>query len=162
MATPATGARPAAARDPAATGDRRLRLDDILKLMAADGLVPRADADKLARARTRQYEHPLELVAAQHWKSAKAPHAALTLEWLVEWLAGKLGVPYRHIDPLKIDLTAVTSTMSNAYAERFRILPVEVAAGRLVVATSEPFVTSWAQELAAILKLDVAPNWTFI
>ncbi|MBE7523606.1 MAG: Flp pilus assembly complex ATPase component TadA [Burkholderiales bacterium] len=156
MATPATGARPVATRDPSRSGDRRLRLDDILKLMAADGLVPRADADKLARARTRQYEHPLELVAAQHWKSAKAPHAPLTLEWLVEWLAGKLGVPYRHIDPLKIDLTAVTSTMSNAYAERFRILPVEVAAGRLVVATSEPFVTSWAKELSAILKLDVA------
>jgi len=156
MATPAAGTRPGASRDPAASADRRLRLDDILKLMVADGLVPRADAEKLARARTRQYEHPLELVAAQHWKSAKAPHAALTLEWLVEWLAGKLGVPYRHIDPLKIDLTAVTATMSNAYAERFRILPVEVTTGRLIVATGEPFVTSWAKELSSILKLDVA------
>jgi general secretion pathway protein E len=155
MATPLTGARPAASRDPSASGDRRLRLDDILKLMVAEGLVPRAEADRLSRARTRQYEHPLELVAAQHWKSAKAPHAALTLEALVEWLAGKLGVPYRHIDPLKIDLTAVTATMSNAYAERFRILPVEARAGKLVVATSEPFVTSWAKELAPILKLDV-------
>ena len=155
MATPLTGARPAASRDPGASGDRRLRLDDILKLMAADGLVPRADADKLARARTRQYDHPLELIAAQHWKSAKAPHVALTLDWLVEWLAGKLGVGYRHIDPLKIDLSAVTATMSNAYAERFRILPVEVTGGRLVVATGEPFVTSWAKELGPILKLDV-------
>jgi general secretion pathway protein E len=155
MATPATGSRSAAARDPAASGDRRLRLDDILKLMSVDGLVPRADAEKLARARTRQYEHPLELVAAQHWKSARPPHHALTLEWLVEWLAGKLGVRYRHIDPLKIDLTAVTASMSNAYAERFRILPVEASPGRLVVATGEPFVTSWAKELSAILKVDV-------
>ena len=155
MATPATGSRSAAARDPAASGDRRLRLDDVLKLMSVDGLVPRADAEKLARARTRQYEHPLELVAAQHWKSARPPHHALTLEWLVEWLAGKLGVRYRHIDPLKIDLTAVTASMSNAYAERFRILPVEASPGRLVVATGEPFVTSWAKELSAILKVDV-------
>ena len=155
MATPLTGARPAASRDPSASGDRRLRLDDILKLMVADGLVGRAEADKLARARTRQYNHPLELVAAQHWKSAKAPGRALTLEWLVEWLAGKLGVPFRHIDPLKIDLSAVTATMSNAYAERFRILPVAVTANKLIVATGEPFVTSWAKELSAILKLDV-------
>jgi general secretion pathway protein E len=155
MATPATGARPSGSRDPAASGDRRLRLDDILKLMAADGLVPRADADKLARARTKQYDHPLELIAAQHWKSAKAPHPTMSLEWLVEWLAGKLGVTYRHIDPLKIDLTAVTATISNAYAERFRILPVVVTATKLVVATGEPFVTSWARELGAILKLDV-------
>ncbi|HET9338388.1 MAG TPA: ATPase, T2SS/T4P/T4SS family [Casimicrobiaceae bacterium] len=155
MATPLTGARPSASRDPAAGGDRRLRLDDILKLMVADGLVARAEADKLARARTRQYDHPLELVAAQHWKSPKTGNAALTLEWLVEWLAGKLGVPYRHIDPLKIDLTAVTATMSNAYAERFRILPVAVTGTRLIVATGEPFVTSWAKELSGILKLDV-------
>jgi general secretion pathway protein E len=155
MATHAAGARSSASRDPAASGDRRLRLDDILKLMAADGLVSRAEADKLARARTKQYDHPLELVAAQHWKSGKAPHASMTLEWLVEWLAGKLGVPYRHIDPLKIDLTAVTATMSNAYAERFRILPVAVTSSKLTVATGEPFVTSWAKELGAILKLDV-------
>ena len=155
MATPLTGTRPPASRDPNASGDRRLRLDDILKLMVADGLVPRQDAEKLARARTRQYEHPLELIAAQHWRAAKPPNVALTLEWLVEWLAGKLGVPYRHIDPLKIDLTAVTATMSNAYAERFRILPVAVAGNKLTVATSEPFVTSWAKELGPILKMDV-------
>ena len=155
MATPLTGTRPAASRDSAAGGDRRLRLDDILKLMVAEGLVGRAEADKLARARTRQYDHPLELIAAQHWKSPKAPHPALSLDWLVEWLAGKLGVPYRHIDPLKIDLSAVTATMSNAYAERFRILPVAVTGSKLIVATGEPFVTSWAKELGPILKLDV-------
>ena len=52
MATPLTGARPAASRDPAASGDRRLRLDDILKLMTVDGLVARADADKAALFRS--------------------------------------------------------------------------------------------------------------
>ena len=155
MATPMTGPRPGAPREPSTGEDRRIRLDDILKLMVADGLVGRADAERVARVRTRQYDHPLALVAAQHWKSAKAPHAAMTLEWLVEWLAGKLGVAYRHIDPLKIDLAAVTQTMSNAYAERFRILPVAVTPTTLTVATAEPFVRSWAKELSAILKLDV-------
>ena len=155
MSTPTTGSRTGTFRDPAGGDDRRLRLDDILKLMAADGLVPRAEAERLARTRTRQYDHPLGLVAAQHWKSAKAPHQAMTLDWLVEWLAAKLGVPCMHIDPLKIDLAAVTQTMSNAYAERFRILPVAVTPTRLTVATGEPFVKSWAKELGAILKLDV-------
>ena len=155
MSTPTTGSRTGTFRDPAGGEDRRLRLDDILKLMAAEGLVPRAEAERLARTRTRQYDHPLGLVAAQHWKSAKAPHQAMTLDWLVEWLAAKLGVPCMHIDPLKIDLAAVTQTMSNAYAERFRILPVAVTPTKLTVATGEPFVTSWAKELGTILKLDV-------
>jgi general secretion pathway protein E len=45
--------------------------------------------------------------------------------------------------------------MSNAYAERFRILPVAVDRMTLTVATAEPFVRSWAAELGQILKLDV-------
>ena len=159
MATPVTGeiAPPSApaASPRAATSDRRLRLDDILKLMVADGLIARADADKLARSRTLRFEHPLEAIADQKWKSVRAPHKLMTLEWLVEWLAGKLDIPYFHIDPLKIDLGAVTATMSNAYAERFRILPVAVDRMMLTVATGEPFVRSFVEELEKILKLDV-------
>ena len=135
--------------------DRRLRLDDILKLMVADGLVAAADADHLARSRTQRFDHPLELIADQKWRSPGPNHPLMTLEWLVEWLAGKLGVPYHHVDPLKIDLVAVTSTMSNAYAERYRILPVAVGKGELTVATSEPFVRAWADELEQLLHLKI-------
>ena len=158
--TPAGGGTPTAPGAPAGArpdkpADRRLRADDILKLMVADGLVPQAEADRVAKSRTHQYEHPLELIAAQKWKSGRPPGKLLTLETLVEWLAGKLKVPYFHIDPLKIDLGAVTSTMSISYAERFRILPVAVDRMTLTVATSEPFVRAWADELEQMIKLDV-------
>src|SRR5512132_4171562 len=100
MASPLTSAPPAAgpstrATDarPAQTQDRRLRLEDILKLMVADGLVAPAEADRLNRSRTKRFDHPLEAIADQRWKSLIPPHKALTLDWLVEWLAGKLGVP---------------------------------------------------------------------
>src|SRR5690242_18463811 len=160
MATPVTATAPASqTSEPhsarGVTPDRRLRLDDILKLMAADGLGSRADADTLARSRTMRFDHPLEAVADQKWKSGQPPHKLMTLEWLVEWLAAKLDVPYLHIDPLKIDLGAVTATMTNAYAERYRILPVAVDRQTLTVATGEPFVRAWADELERILKLTV-------
>ncbi len=153
--TPAAPPGAPAASQAARTPDRRLRLDDILKLMVADGLVAAADAEPVARSRTQRYDHPLELIADQKWRSLIPPRRALTLETLVEWLAGKLGIPYHHIDPLKIDLVAVTGTMSIAYAERYRILPVAVAKGELTVATSEPFVRAWADELESILHLKV-------
>jgi general secretion pathway protein E len=157
MASPIPTPPPAPGPKPMAqiANDRRLRLEDILKLMVADGLVTAAVAEKLARARGGRAEHPLEFIAGQKWKSVSPPNNALTLEWLVEWLAGKLGIPYLHIDPLKIDLTAVTKTMSSGYAERFRILPVDVNFSTLTVATAEPFVRSWADELEKILKLEV-------
>jgi general secretion pathway protein E len=157
MATPVTGATLPTSAPSARTAapDRQLRLDDVLKLMVADGLVTRADADALARSRTMRFDHPLDAIADQKWKSGQPPHKLMTLEWLVEWLAAKLGVPYLHIDPLKIDLGAVTATMTNAYAERYRILPVAVDRFTLTVATGEPFVRSFAEELEKILKLDV-------
>jgi general secretion pathway protein E len=137
--------------------DRRLRIDEILNLMVGDGLIAAADAEKFAkqRASSTRVEHALELIAEEKWKSLVPPHRTLALEWLVEWLAGKLGVRYVHIDPLKIDLHAVTQSMSNAYAERYRILPVAVTRDKLTVATAEPFVRSWADELAQMLRTRV-------
>jgi general secretion pathway protein E len=152
---PAAATPDGPAARPARTPDRRLRVEDILKLMVADGLVTAADADRLARSRTQRFDHPLELIADQKWRSLVPPRPQLTLETLVEWLATKLGVPYHHIDPLKIDLVACTNTMSNAYAERYRILPVVLANGELTVATGEPFVRGWADELEKILHLDI-------
>ena len=154
-APPAVATPDGPAARPTRTPDRRLRVEDILKLMVADGLVTAADADRLARSRTQRFDHPLELIADQKWRSLLPPRPQLTLETLVEWLATKLGVPYHHIDPLKIDLVACTNTMSNAYAERYRILPVVLANGQLTVATSEPFVRGWADELEKILHLDI-------
>ena len=135
--------------------DRRLDLRDILKLMVAEGLVGAAAAERIAHARTKRFEHPLELIADERLQSAQPPGKLLTLDALVEWLAGRLGVPYLHIDPLRIDLGAVTATMTNAYAERYRILPVGVDRSTLTVATGEPFVRSWADELERVLKLEV-------
>src|SRR5512140_1869460 len=79
--------------------DHRLRLDEILALMVADGLVAEIDATKFAKLRSNRVEHPLEIIAEQKWKSLAPPHRLLGLEWLVEWLAAKLGVRYMHIDP---------------------------------------------------------------
>ena len=156
MATPATSVPALSGGNaPPKIPKRALRIEEILTLLVADGLVASADADSLARAKTRRTEHPLETIADKNWHTATGPRMPLTLDWLVEWLAGKLGVPYLHIDPLKIDLAAVTQTMTNAYAERYRILPVEVTRTTLTVATAEPFVRDWADELEKILKLDV-------
>ncbi len=140
-----------AARPP----DRRLKLDEVLDLLVADGLVAAADAQKFAALRANRPGHPLELIAEQKWKSMQPPHRVLALDGLVEWLAGKLGMRYLHIDPLKIDLGGVTQSMSNAYAERYRILPVAVTRTTLTVATSEPFERSWADELSQMLRTRV-------
>ena len=56
---------------------------------------------------------------------------------------------YLHIDPLKIDFSAVTEIMSNAYATRFKILPVGVNSKEAVIATCEPYVANGRRSSSA-------------
>jgi hypothetical protein len=44
-------------------------------------------------------DHPLIVIADQKWRSAKPPVRMLNLENLTEWLAGRTGLDYLHIDP---------------------------------------------------------------
>jgi len=138
--------------------DTRLTLEQLLAELVADKLVTQDTADKLLALR-RNFRgsdvHPLVLLADQKWKDPRNPKKLLNLEVLTEWLAGKVGLPYLHIDPFKIDFAAVTKVMSNAYATRFRILPVGVTSTEAVIATCEPYVREWETELALILRLDI-------
>ncbi len=137
--------------------EHRLALSEVLDALVGDGLASRADADQLVSDRRmhRNEQHPLVLIADQKWKSRQPPNRVLSLEALAEWLAGKVGMEYFHIDPLKINFSAVTEVMSNAYATRFKILPVEVSTREVVIATCEPYIREWEKELKQILRLDI-------
>ncbi|MEZ7912982.1 MAG: GspE/PulE family protein [Propionivibrio sp.] len=137
--------------------EHRLTIAEVLGLLVNDGLVEKADADALiAESRLKRLVvHPLAVVAEQKWKSLQPPHRPLDLEALGEWLAAKIELEYFHIDPLKVDFTAVTDVMSSAYATRFGILPVQVNAREIVVATTEPFLREWEKEIAGIAKKSI-------
>jgi general secretion pathway protein E len=133
--------------------DRALTLELVLREIQKDGLVEPSLVESLrTTAKFRSYEHPLTLIAEQKWRSEKPPKRVLTLESLTEWLALKIDVPYMHIDPLRVDFSAVSSVMSSSYAQRYRILPVSVTTDVVTVATSEPFVRSWIPELQNLLR----------
>ncbi|MDO8414241.1 MAG: GspE/PulE family protein [Gallionellaceae bacterium] len=126
-------------------------------MLLADGMVGQADVDALIAARRshRHDAHPLVVIAEQNWKSVKAPHSLLHLEALTEWLALSTGLEYFHIDPLKINFTAVTEVMSNDYAARFGILPIQVTAQEVVIATAEPFLRGWEEVLKQVMRKDI-------
>jgi len=131
------------ANQPRQQTDKWLTLEQLLADLVADKLVAQDAADKLLALR-RNFRsgdiHPLVILADQKWKDPRNPKKLLNLEMLTEWLAGKVQLPYLHIDPFKIDFAAVTKVMSNAYATRFRILPVGVTSTEALIATCEPYV----------------------
>ena len=137
--------------------EHRLTLSEVLEWMLADGMVEPAVAEalKVERRLHGTKVHPLVVLADQKWRALKPPERLLTLEVLTEWLANRIGLDYMHIDPLKIDFTGVAEVMSSAYAGRFSILPVVVTTREVVVATAEPFVREWMEELKPILRKEI-------
>ncbi|MDO8346676.1 MAG: GspE/PulE family protein [Rugosibacter sp.] len=134
--------------------EHNLTLPEVIDALVADGLI---DAEPAAAFKQeRRYfmadVHPLVVISEQRWKSLQPPHRVLDLDSLSQWLAQWSGLDYLHIDPLKINFAAVTEVMSSTYATRFRILPVEVKAHEIVIATAEPFQRAWEAEIAPILK----------
>ncbi|MCE5242361.1 MAG: GspE/PulE family protein [Syntrophobacteraceae bacterium] len=135
--------------------DSRQVLRGILEDLESDGIVSSQDGRKvlaLSKNTGDQGAHPLVLIAERRVNSAAPPHAPLTLEALVSWLAKKTGLAYHRIDPLKIDVSACTAVVSYAYAARFKILPVDVSEDQVLVATAEPWVTEWEEELSCMLR----------
>ena len=125
--------------------NHKLKLTELLAMLVADGMVDKAEADVLVAERRAQRNdhHPLVVIAEKSWKSLQPPNRILTLESLTEWLAGKAGLEYFHIDPLKIDFSNLTELMSIDYASRFSIMPIRIDGGDLVVATAEPWLRDW-------------------
>jgi general secretion pathway protein E len=155
----ATPSAPGATHRPAKL--RRLDLQSIFSWLLADGIVPKesikgafAQAQGILKNAAVSL-HPLTAVAQCKLVSALPPHRLLTLDVLTEWCAAKVGLPFIRIDPLKIDFTKVADVMSASYAARFNILPVEMTATTLVVATADPSVTEWEGEIAKVSRRKV-------
>ena len=120
----------------------------LVEWLQADGVVSDEEAQRtIARcAQAESSQHPLLRLASVSMRRA-SDHKPLDIETLTQWLAGRAGLDYLRIDPLKVDVGKVADMMSAAYAERHRVLPVQVTPTEVVVATAEPFLTEWVGEV---------------
>ena len=139
-------------------GDR-LHLGWLLKELVRDGLLTQTDANSIAaqqRGAQQAKLHPLDTIATRQCCHAETSEV-LSIERLCQWLASRAELEFVVLDPLKINVPAVTAEMSFAYAQRYGILCIKVNATELVVATAEPFDRSWIESLEQTSKKIVRP-----
>ncbi len=120
----------------------------LVQWLLADGLISAQEAQRIQSrcAQAESVQHPLLRLASVVVHRAADEHA-LDIETLLQWLAQRSALGYWRIDPLKVDVGKVADVMSAAYAERHHILPVQVTAQEVVVATAEPYLTDWVAEV---------------
>lgn len=147
---------------PPAPGQRNLTLRDICNALVSSGEISQEDAERVISGNlgaatgggTAGRRHPLELVAIAA-PTSQISGRTLDLDRLTQWLADWAQQPYYHIDPLKIDTPAIARVMSYAFAQRHGILAVEITRDEVVIASAEPFVSDWEQNLQQAVRKDI-------
>ncbi|WP_111496686.1 GspE/PulE family protein [Marinobacter bohaiensis] len=134
-----------------------LTLRDVCTALVEQGLIAQEDAERVLTANLgadAAKRHPLTVIAEAGLVSRQSQRK-LDLERLTQWLAEWAEQPYYHIDPLKIDVAAISKVMSYAFAQRHGILAVEIHPEEIWIASAEPFKSDWESNLGQVLKKDI-------
>ena len=132
--------------------DLRWCLDELL----ADRVIDQRGYNLVITSRRTKGQHPLLTISEFGLPNSHAldnnTENKLTLAWLNQWLAAKADMPLVRIDPLKVDVPAVTQLMSFEYARSQHILPIEVTLDEVVIGTDQPFYTDWHGNIEKLIK----------
>jgi len=78
-------------------------------------------------------------------------------ETIFQVLAEEWGVPFKKIDPIKLDLELVTNTIPRSFAMNYLALPVAIEGNTLVVATPNPFNAEVFKDITRAVNKEVTP-----
>lgn len=121
--------------------DRIKSITSIAQALFDDGLINESDMQLAKKAPVDN--HPISSIAKLGIADQTNGGRALTGEVLGEWWARQIKAEYYSVNPLKVDVKAVTGIMSFNYAKMHRLLPVEVHAKEVVIGSAEPDNDSW-------------------
>jgi len=126
-----------------------------LERLLKDGRI--TERDKLLIQTTHRQKdqlkwHPIQWIAQFNLKDQQSPDKVLNSTRLSQWLAEKSGLAFYVIDPLKADVSKLTSVMSQEFALRNKILAVGVTADSVLIGTDQPFMTDWLVNLERSLS----------
>ena len=126
-----------------------------LEQLFRDGRI--SERDKLLVQTThRQREqlkwHPLQWIAHFNLSDQQQPEKRLTLSSLCQWLSVHTQTPLYVIDPLKADVAALTSVMSQEFAVKNKILAVEVREDQILIGSDQPYLNDWLANLQQSLS----------
>jgi general secretion pathway protein E len=126
--------------------------DRIIGILKARGLLSERQAEavlveeanqrrRLERAQRKGQGRPPDIVDVICSLKLEAPGSTgepLGEEAVMRAVAAELGLPFRKIDPLELDLEVVTRTIPRQFALKHLVVPLKVADGKLEVVLNEP------------------------
>ena len=153
----------------------RLSVQNICRTLLKKGLITSGQAEQILKKKDamkarlkKQKNHKqasgtrsvnpvtsVDIIAALNLESAGADSRVLDEELIFQTLADEWEIPFKKIDPLKLDLNLVTTTIPRSFAMKHLVLPVAIKDGCLTVATPNPFNVEVIEDIARAGQLKV-------
>ncbi|MCP4672686.1 MAG: type II/IV secretion system protein [Desulfobacula sp.] len=99
----------------------------------------------------------IDIILYLQIKRKDQPSKKVDEDLIYKALAHAWKVPYKKIDPLKLELNIVTGTISKSFAAKHLLLPLMIEEGKLIVATPDPFNYEAIHDVEMVSKLKVKP-----
>jgi general secretion pathway protein E len=99
----------------------------------------------------------VDIIASLNLSMAGKNGQALTEELIIRAVAADLGLPFKKLDPLELDLKTVTKTIPRTFAFRHLLLPFGMANGVLEVAICNPDNKIVLAEIERANQISVKP-----
>lgn len=131
---------------------KRARIKNRLEQVRAMGSASPAAKSKISNPVTI-----VDVISSMEFQRTDVPGKTLDEETIYQALARAWKIPYKKIDPLKLDLNLVTSTIPLTFAMKHLVLPVKIKDGSLIVATSNPANPEVMADISQVSKMKVQP-----
>lgn len=135
--------------------DMRIELPWLLERLLRESIISEEDAALCRASQGDQKDdklHPIQVLARLNIDNLSNKGTSLSAKVLTNWLAGKAQQSEFQIDPLKMNIPAITAVMSYAFAQRHQILATEVGPDYVVIGSTQPFLKAWEPDLQQTLK----------
>ena len=138
----------------ASKADEILKRKNSLKTKLSKQRKKNLDSD-LPSSRIETPVTMIDVIAVLNLKQQLRPERVLDEEAIYLALAEEWKIPFKKVDPVKLDLNVVTTTIPRNFAIKHLVLPIAISEGRLTVATANPFNTEVLEDIARASKFDV-------
>ncbi|MBW2710403.1 MAG: type II/IV secretion system protein [Deltaproteobacteria bacterium] len=153
----------------------RLSVQNVCRTLLKKGLITSGQAEQILKKKDamearlkKQKNHKqasgtrsvnpvtsIDIIAALNLECAGDYSRVLDEELIFQTLADEWEIPFKKIDPLKLDLNLVTTTIPRSFAMKHLVLPIAIKDGCLTVATPNPFNVEVMEDIARAGQLKV-------
>jgi general secretion pathway protein E len=99
----------------------------------------------------------VDIIASLELERCDDKTKILDEETIFQVLAKVWKVPYKKIDPLKLDLNLITKTLPHTFAMKHLVIPIEVKDDQITIATPYPFNIEAMNDISQVTHMKVRP-----